>query len=110
MKTGYVPDRAGGCLNHRDTFLNNPQYRFDVPEVDEDDDPSEIIVQLSQSDTRGCSGLASEKKKRDNITIGFHIMRVEANRLVRVHHLVPSSSVDTSDYIKTKHIFLRSEL
>ena len=41
------PDRAGGCLNHPTTFLNNPQYRFDINTKEEEE---EVIVQLSQMD------------------------------------------------------------
>ena len=100
-----VPNRAGGCLNFRDSFLENPQFRFDVPRV-EDDESQEIVVQLSQSDGR--SNLLNEKREKK--TIGFHIMRIESNRTTRVHRLDPDSNVATSDYIKTKHIFLRKEL
>jgi len=107
---GYVAERAGGCLNHRDTFLHNPQYRFDSPAVQEDDEAPELIVQLSQSDARSSSSAKPLIDKRENMTIGFHIMKVEANRMCRVHHLVPGSGVETSDYIKTKHIFLRTDL
>ena len=103
----YQPNRAGGCLNHRDTFLNNPQYRFDIPRVEEgDEDPQEIIVQLSQSDAR--SALLTDKK--ENKTIGFHIRQVETNRTCRLHRLPPDSEGETSDYIKTKHIFLRTNM
>jgi hypothetical protein len=34
-----VAERAGGCLNHPDTFINNPQYRFDV-----DKDEGEAVI------------------------------------------------------------------
>ncbi len=37
--------------------------------------------------------------------IGFHIMRVESNRKYRLHRL--QEKAFTSDYIKTKHIFLK---
>ena len=40
------PDRAGGCLNHPITFLDNSQYRFDINSKEDE----EIIVQLSQMD------------------------------------------------------------
>ena len=63
---------AGGGLNHPDTFLLNPQYRLDMPPSDEDEPQAEIIVQLSQSDAR--SALLTDKK--ENVTIGFHIMQV----------------------------------
>ena len=34
--------RAGGCLNHPATFLNNPQLSFDLSSKEE------VIIQLSQ--------------------------------------------------------------
>lgn len=68
--SSHVPHRAGGCLNHPESFLDNPQYRFDV--ADEDQVEPEIIVQLSQTDAR--SALLTDKK--ENVTIGFHIMQV----------------------------------
>ena len=48
---------------------------------DPDDSKLEIIVQLSQKDAR--STLLSDQ--RQNLVIGFHIMKVEANRKYRVH-------------------------
>ena len=37
-------NRAGGCLNHPETFLNNPQYRFDVAKEDDT-----VIIQVLNS-------------------------------------------------------------
>ena len=93
-------------------FQRNLQYRFDVPYLGEDEesdskgDVNEIIVQLSQSDAR--TSIITDRK--ENVTIGFHIMQVESNRKCRVHQLRPESAVTTSDYIKTKHIFLRASM
>ncbi|KAF0291460.1 Calpain-5 [Amphibalanus amphitrite] len=95
---GRSLDRAGGCLNNRSTFLNNPQYRFDV-----DEEVEEVIVQLSQKDQR-------EKKHEGalNLCIGFHIMKVEVNRQYRVHRIQESAA--TSDYIRSRSIFWRDQL
>ena len=60
-------------------------FRFDIPYVDDPDDSKlEIIVQLSQKDAR--STLLSDQ--RQNLVIGFHIMKVEANRKYRVHKVI----------------------
>jgi len=72
--------------------LNNPQYRFDVEK-----DGDEVVVQLSQRDRRADGGQL--------LVIGFHIMRVEANRRYRLHRV--QEKAFTSDYVKTKHIFLK---
>ncbi|CAL4063652.1 unnamed protein product, partial [Meganyctiphanes norvegica] len=95
---GHNSDRAGGCPNHKETFLRNPQYRFDVKEENED-----VILQLMQKDAR-------EKKQEgvQNMVIGFHIMKVEENRTYRVHRI--HESIATSDYIRTRSIFLRERL
>ncbi|MCL4135333.1 UNVERIFIED_CONTAM: hypothetical protein GTU68_052016 [Idotea baltica] len=95
---GHFSDRAGGCPNHKDSFMRNPQFRFDIK--DEDDD---VIIQLMQRDAR-------EKRKEGalNLVIGFHIMKVEANRRFRVHSI--HEPVSTSDYIRTRSIFLREQL
>ena len=90
--------RAGGCLNHPETFLDNPQYRFDISK-----DDVQVVVQLSQSDVRELDG-----KTVELLVIGFHIMRVEENRRFRLHRI--QSPQVTSDYIKTKHIFLKTTL
>ncbi|RXG55456.1 Calpain-5 [Armadillidium vulgare] len=101
---GHCSDRAGGCPNHKDSFLRNPQYRFDVKEEEDD-----VLIQLMQRDAR-------EKRKEGvlNLVIGFHIMKVElfiyveANRRYRVHTI--HEPVATSDYIRTRSIFLREQL
>lgn len=114
-----VLDRAGGCLNKPDTFLNNPQFRyfvvtgrklvlvrrvvihetlhrFDITKEEDD-----VIFQMSQEDLPGDS-------RKELLIIGFHIMRVESNRKYRVHKLQHAQV--TSDYVKTKHVFLRASL
>ena len=60
-------------------------FRFDIPYTDDPEDSKlEIIVQLSQKDAR--STLLSDQ--RQNLVIGFHIMKVEANRRYRVHKVI----------------------
>ena len=57
-------------------------FRFDIPYTEDPEDSKlEIIVQLSQKDAR--STLLSDQ--RQNLVIGFHIMKVEANRIYRIH-------------------------
>lgn len=100
-------NRAGGCLNHPETFLMNPQYRFDI-DTSKPDETKEVIIQLSQSDTRA---VAIEQK--ENLVIGFCLLKVEANRKYRLHQMTNLGSGEDmikSDYIKTKHIFIRTSL
>jgi len=97
------PDRAGGCLNHPTTFLNNPQYRFDINTKEEEE---EVIVQLSQMDD-GSNVLLKDKLK---LVIGFHLLKVESNREFRLHKIIPGSDCGSSDYIRSRHIFLRKTL
>jgi len=97
------PDRAGGCLNHPTTFLNNPQYRFDINSKEEEE---EVIVQLSQMDD-GSNVLLKDKLK---LVIGFHLLKVESNREFRLHKIIPGSDCGSSDYIRSRHIFLRKTL
>ena len=76
LNSGMKTNRAGGCLNHKETFLQNPQYRFDI---DCDlDDTREIIVQLSQRDAR-----TQIMERKDHFVIGFCILKVEDNRKYR---------------------------
>ncbi|XP_076323559.1 calpain-5-like isoform X1 [Tachypleus tridentatus] len=95
---GTATDRAGGCLNHRNTFLRNPQYRFNI-----DGEEDTILIYLMQKDTRN---LLREGGK--NLVIGFHIMKVEVNRRYRLHMIMEKAA--TSDYIRTRGIFLRCTL
>lgn len=95
---GHNTDRAGGCPNHKETFLRNPQYRFDVREETDD-----VIFQLMQRDAR-----EHKQEGMQNLVIGFHIMKVEENRKYRVHRI--HDAVATSDYIRTRSIFLREQL
>ncbi|XP_063586504.1 calpain-5-like isoform X2 [Penaeus indicus] len=95
---GHNSDRAGGCPNHKDSFLRNPQYRFDIREESDD-----VIFQLMQKDTRD-----RKQEGIQNLVIGFHIMKVEENRKYRVHRI--HESIATSDYIRTRAIFLREQL
>ncbi|KAK8746450.1 hypothetical protein OTU49_017024 [Cherax quadricarinatus] len=95
---GHNTDRAGGCPNNKDTFLRNPQYRFDVK-----DEVDDVIFHLMQKDTRD-----RKQEGIQNLVVGFHVMKVEENRRYRVHR--SHDSIATSDYIRTRAIFLREQL
>ncbi|XP_076435379.1 calpain-5-like [Babylonia areolata] len=88
------PDRAGGCPNHKDTFLKNPQYFFDV----EDDD--EFMIQLMQKSRRNKDGCM-------NKTIGFTVLKVELNRRYRLHDVGLQEKVTSTVYRDSRSIFLR---
>jgi len=96
---GSSVDRAGGCANNEDTFLRNPQYRFDIS-----GDNIEVIVQLSQPDVR-------DKRAQGvkNITIGVHILKVEENRKYRIHAKT-LTTVGSSDYIQSRSVIFRKSL
>ena len=42
--------------------------------------------------------------------IGFHLLKVESNREFRLHKIIPGSDCGSSDYIRSRHIFLRKTL
>ena len=79
--------------------------RFDHDINGNPDTPMDVIIQLSQRDSRT---LLMENK--ENLVIGFIIMKVEKNRKFRLHRFTDEQIVAKSDYIKAKHIFLRTSL
>ncbi|GFN79965.1 calpain-5 [Plakobranchus ocellatus] len=89
------PNRAGGCPNNKDTFLNNPQYSFDVTE-----DSDECMIQLMQKSTR-------DKEGSQNVTMGFTILKVELNRELRIHDLDLQERFTSTIYRNSRSIFLR---
>ncbi|KAM8854597.1 calpain-5-like [Synchiropus picturatus] len=92
-------NRAGGCTNNHHTFLQNPQYVFDVKKPED-----EALICLQQRDRR-----ASLKGGRgQNLPIGFDIHKVELNRMYRMH--VKQQKVGGSVYINSRSVFLRIDL
>ncbi|NWW74941.1 CAN5 protein, partial [Climacteris rufus] len=94
-------NRSGGCFDNRETFLQNPQYLFDVQKAED-----EVLVSLQQEDRRKYK----KEGKGDNITIGFEILKVEDNRRFRLHQLTVQDRVATSPYSNTRSVFLRRSL
>ncbi|XP_069748966.1 calpain-5-like [Narcine bancroftii] len=92
-------NRAGGCTNYLETFLQNPQYVFDVTKEED-----EVLVSLQQRDKR----IHRVEGKEINLIIGFNIFQVELNREYRMHSLF--KKVFTSAYRATRSIFLRMDL
>lgn len=93
-----LPNRAGGCVNYRDSFCDNPQFSFQINHDDEK--PDEILINLDQLSRRAIG--------KKNLTIGFFVMRVEDNRKYRLHDLKPK--VCSSSYINSRSVFLRQKL
>ncbi|KAM4567199.1 calpain-5-like [Odontesthes bonariensis] len=92
-------NRAGGCTNHKHTFLQNPQYVLDVKKPED-----EVLICLQQKDRR-----ANLREGRgENLAIGFDIHRVELNRTYRMH--VTQEKVGGSIYINSRAVFLRIDL
>ncbi|XP_057301622.1 calpain-5-like [Hydractinia symbiolongicarpus] len=91
---------AGGCVNNKDTFLHNPQFKFDMTGSKKDI----AFVSLMQPDTRAQKAAGQQ----GNLTIGFFIMRVEANRSYRVHQQYDKAG--DSSFVNSREVFVRLEL
>uniref|UniRef100_A0A8R1XSZ6 Calpain catalytic domain-containing protein n=1 Tax=Onchocerca volvulus TaxID=6282 RepID=A0A8R1XSZ6_ONCVO len=96
-KQGSLNDRAGGCINFMATFCCNPQYRFDI-----DIDDSEVRFALTQKvkdeGSKNCEPL---------VTIGMHVMKVEDNRIYRIHQAINPEV--TSDYNYGRSVYLHCQ-
>ncbi|XP_063437596.1 calpain-5-like isoform X1 [Mytilus trossulus] len=94
-----VQGRNGGCVYDSPTFLSNPQYVFDI--IQEEDT---VLVSLEQHDIQP----GRQHFGRTLNTIGYRIMKVEENRLYRMH--IPGEHILSSDMVKGRSIFGTSKL
>ncbi|XP_043548374.1 calpain-5a isoform X2 [Chiloscyllium plagiosum] len=94
-----LKNRAGGCINNRDTFLQNPQYMFDVKK-----ETDEVLICLQQKDVR----YNRKQGRGEKLSMGFEVYKVELNRNYRMHTI--QQKVAGSVYINSKTIFLREVL
>ncbi|GAA6091194.1 calpain-5a [Tachysurus ichikawai] len=94
-----LQNRAGGCINNKATYLQNPQYVFDVKKPED-----EVLICLQQKDKRS----RLKEGKGENLAMGFDIQRVELNRIYRMHS--PQQKMCSSVYINSRSVFLRKEL
>ncbi|KAJ1363329.1 Calpain-5 [Parelaphostrongylus tenuis] len=92
-KSGAPNDFAGGCLNFSATFCNNPQYLLNLSE------PGEVMLALTQKEPN-----EGVKRRDPYVTIGIHVMKVEENRVHRVHQAMAPTG--TSDYASARSVFL----
>uniref|UniRef100_A0A3B3TZ69 Calpain 6 n=2 Tax=Poecilia latipinna TaxID=48699 RepID=A0A3B3TZ69_9TELE len=94
-------NRSGGCTNHMETFLQNPQYLFDVTK-----ESDEVLISLQQKDRR----IYRKEGQGDNLSIGFTIVKVEVNRKYRLHNLETLKIMHGFTYINARTVFKRIEL
>ncbi|XP_040038758.2 calpain-5 isoform X2 [Gasterosteus aculeatus] len=88
--------RCGGCINHRDSFLHNPQFMFEVKGKEE-----EVLICLQQEDRR----IWRKDGGGENLPIGFE---VEVNRCSRVQCVVEQAA--SSVYMDSRSVTLRGTL
>ncbi|XP_060886949.1 calpain-5-like isoform X2 [Labrus mixtus] len=91
--------RCGGCINHRDTFLHNPQFMFEVTGKEE-----EMLICLQQEDRR----IWRKDGGGENLPIGFEVLKVEVNRSSRVQCVVEQAA--SSVYMDSRSVTLRGTL
>ncbi|XP_077083806.1 calpain-5 isoform X2 [Siphateles boraxobius] len=91
--------RCGGCINHRDTFLHNPQFIFELV-----GDGAEVLISLQQEDRR----MKRREGRGENLPIGFEVLRVEVNRVCRVQCLCDQAA--SSVYMDSRSVTLRVTL
>ncbi|XP_030042947.1 calpain-5 [Microcaecilia unicolor] len=94
-----LKNRSGGCSNNRETFLQNPQFSFDITS---DQDSALICVQQEDRRANRKSGTGQ------NLAMGFDVFKVEVNRKYRMH--VHQGKVASSTYINSRSVFQRVEL
>ncbi|XP_040887138.1 calpain-5-like [Toxotes jaculatrix] len=91
--------RCGGCINHRETFLHNPQFMFEVKGKEE-----EVLICLQQEDRR----IRRKDGGGENLPIGFEVLKVEVNRCSRVQCVVEQAA--SSVYMDSRSVTLRATL
>lgn len=92
-------NRAGGCTNNKHSFLQNPQYVFDVKKPED-----EVLICLQQKDRRA----TLREGRGENMAIGFELHRVELNRTYCMH--VTQQKVGGSAFINSRSVFIRIDL
>ncbi|KAI0237550.1 Calpain-5 [Lamellibrachia satsuma] len=92
LNGAWTPGRDGGCINNKDTFLQNPQYAFSVGESTDD-----VLLSLMQKGGRG--------ENQEKMTIGFTILKVEENRRYRLHHM--PQVIKSSTFRNGRSVILR---
>uniref|UniRef100_A0A8B9Y7Y5 Calpain-5 n=2 Tax=Bos TaxID=9903 RepID=A0A8B9Y7Y5_BOSMU len=93
-----LQNRSGGCINHKDSFFQNPQYIFDVKKPED-----EVLISIQQRPKQS----TRRDGKGENLAIGFDIYKVEENRQYRMHSLQHRAA--SSIYINSRSVFLRTE-
>ncbi|TGZ72084.1 hypothetical protein CRM22_002295 [Opisthorchis felineus] len=73
--------QAGGSMRYRDSFLNNPQYMFDIAS-----DGEEVLLTLIRKHDRDPLTMAIEPASHA-LPVGLGLFQVEKNRTTRVHQL-----------------------
>ncbi|XP_037116184.1 calpain-5-like [Syngnathus acus] len=91
--------RCGGCINHKDTFLHNPQFMFEIRGHEE-----EVLMCLQQEDQR----IRRKDGGGDNLPIGFEVLKAEENRCSRVQRVVEQAA--SSVYMDSRSITLKATL
>ncbi|XP_059932623.1 calpain-5-like isoform X1 [Gadus macrocephalus] len=104
--------RCGGCINHMETFLHNPQFLLEVRGREE-----EVLICLQQEDRRR----RRREGRGENLPIGFEVLKaknsmppcvwaaqVEVNRSSRVQCLTEQEA--SSIYMDSRSVTLRGTL
>ncbi|CAL8078752.1 unnamed protein product [Calicophoron daubneyi] len=78
----WYGDQTGGSLKFRDTFLNNPQYVFDITSGGGE----EVILALIRKYVRDPVTLAIEQTA-PSTPMGMGLFQVEKNRTTRMHRV-----------------------
>ncbi|KAJ8405230.1 hypothetical protein AAFF_G00322210 [Aldrovandia affinis] len=94
-------NRCGGSVNNRLTFLQNPQFVFDVTKEED-----EVLISIQQQDMK----IHRQVGQGNNLYIGFVVFKVELNRIYRVHRIVTQKVEATITYTNTRTVFLRKVL
>ncbi|XP_024117317.1 calpain-5 [Oryzias melastigma] len=93
-------NRSGG-RNKNKTFLQNPQFLFDVTK-----EMDEVLITLQQKDRR----IHKRTGHGQNMVIGFGVFEVELNREHRMHRLPSREPVGGTRFTRARSVFLRSNL
>ncbi|KAK3744157.1 hypothetical protein RRG08_064184 [Elysia crispata] len=87
--------RNGGNNWDSLSFLSNPQYMFDITT----EEPDVVMISLEQRDVTEGRVAVGDKKN----TIGFYVMKVEANRQYRIH--IKGQYLFKSQFLMSRNVF-----